>query len=69
MANHHKFENSSSLTHCDYHEKDGHLEIGFQSGKSYRYECGREHYEALKSAASPGKHFHSVIRGKVKEVK
>ena len=65
--NKHEFTNSSSIRHCDYHEKDGLMEICFTSGGTYHYKCDRSVYEALKAAKSPGSHFHTtlgiIIRG------
>ncbi len=63
MSNKHHFKDSSSLAHCDYHENTGTLEIGFSSGSVYHYpDCPKKEYEALKQAASAGKHFHGNIR-------
>lgn len=68
MSNKHTFTNSSSIAHCDYHA-NGTMEIKFTSGVTYHYpNCQREHYEALKKAESPGKHFHKNIRS-LKSVK
>lgn len=64
----HEFENSSSISWCDYDDTEGCMKIKFHSGKTYRYECGKDCYEALKTAASPGKHFHSNIRPHYKGV-
>ena len=58
----HKFENSSSINHCDYDHKNGRMTICFKSGGTYEYECDQSCYEALKAAASPGKHFHANIK-------
>lgn len=69
MTNKHKFENSSSIAHCDYHENTGTLEIGFTSGHVYHYpDCPKEHHDGLKKTESPGKYFHSQVR-KYKAVK
>lgn len=70
MSNHHKFTNSTSLTHCDYHEDKSILEICFSSGATYHYSgVSKSEYEALKAAASAGSHFQSRIRPKFKGVK
>lgn len=69
MSNKHHFKDSSSIAHCDYHEDKNCLEVGFTSGAVYHYpDCPKSEYEALKQAASAGKHFHSNIR-KYKSVK
>lgn len=69
MSNLHKFEKSSSIEHCDYHDGENKMTIKFSSGAVYEYpNCDKVHYEALKNAASAGKHFHSNIR-KLKAVK
>jgi len=63
MSNLHKFDNSSSIEHCDYHDSNKTMEIKFSSGAVYHYpNCDKEHYEALKAAASPGRHFHQHCR-------
>jgi hypothetical protein len=68
-ANHHKFKDSSSIDACDYHDDSGTLVIHFSSGQTYHYpECPKTEYEALKQAASVGRHFHSNIR-KYKSIK
>lgn len=70
MSNHHKIENSSSITHIDYHDAKDTLEICFASGGTYHYpNCPKHEYDALKAAASAGKHFHAVIRNKYKGIK
>lgn len=63
-GNKHHFKDSSSIKYCDYHDNTGTLEIGFHSGDSvYHYpDCDKKHYEALKEAASPGRHFHQNLR-------
>lgn len=68
MSNKHEFSGSSSIAHCDYDDTEGCMKIKFHSGKTYKYECGKDCYEALKAAPSPGKHFHSAIRSKYKGV-
>lgn len=62
MSNKHEFKNSSSLLHCDYNDAEGVLEICFQGGRTYHYECPKHEYEALKNAESAGKHFAAKIR-------
>lgn len=63
MSNKHVFEKSTSIQHCDYDDATDTMTIKFLSGSTYRYpNCGRHHYEALKAAASPGKHFHQHVR-------
>lgn len=63
MSNMHKFDNSSSIEHVDYHDELGKMTIKFSSGACYEYpNCDKEHYDELKTAASPGKHFHQHIR-------
>jgi 7-cyano-7-deazaguanine synthase in queuosine biosynthesis len=63
MSNKHHFKDSQSIDYCDFHENTGTLEIGFSSGSVYHYpDCPKEHYDALKQAASAGKHFHANIR-------
>ena len=63
MSNKHKFEGSSSLAHCDYHDDNQTLEIGFTSGACYHYpDCPKQEYEKLKQAESAGKHFHQHLR-------
>lgn len=64
MSNKHVFEQSSSLSHCDYDDSCNQMEIKFASGNTYTYNCPKDVYEALKGAESPGKHFHSNIRNK-----
>lgn len=64
MSNHHKITNSSSITHIDYHSDKSTLEICFASGGVYHYpSCPYSEYEALKASGSPGKHFHTRIKG------
>lgn len=59
----HKFDNSSSIEHVDYYDHNNTMEIRFSSGAVYHYpNCDKEHYDELKTAASPGKHFHQHIR-------
>lgn len=61
--NHHKVEGSSSISHVDYHDDIGTLELGFTSGHSYHYpDCDKAHYHAIKSADSPGQYFHKHLR-------
>lgn len=63
MSNKHLFRGSESISHCDYHEDKNTLEIGFTSGSVYHYpDCPKHEYDALKQAASAGKHFHKHIR-------
>lgn len=65
MSNKHKFTGSSSIEHCDFFDDTGTMEIRFTSGQVYHYpDCHRDHYEALKKAESPGRHFHQFIRSK-----
>lgn len=65
MSNKHKFSNSSSIEHCDYFDDTSTMELKFTSGQVYHYpDCPKEHFEALKKAESPGKHFHTAIRSK-----
>lgn len=65
MSNKHVFNNSTSIEHCDYIDDKDTMVIKFTSGAVYHYpDCSREHYEALKKAESPGKHFHQHIRSK-----
>lgn len=66
--NHHKFEKSTSISHCDYNDTEGTLEICFTSGNTYHYECPKIVYEALKTAESAGAHFHKHIRPKYKHI-
>lgn len=67
MSNLHHFPGSSSLIHCDYDDEKQIMEIRFTSGQTYRYPgVSKEHYEALKKAESPGKHFHTMIRKQFK---
>lgn len=62
-SNLHKFDNSSSIEHVDYHDGESKMTIKFSSGASYEYpNCDKAHYEALKQAASVGKHFHQNCR-------
>ena len=69
MSNLHKFENSSSLEYCDYDDATNTMIIKFTSGVTYHYpDCHKINYDALKAAASPGKHFHSNLR-KMKGIK
>ncbi len=70
MSNQHHFKNSSSVKYGDYHDATGTLEIGFHNGDTvYHYpDCPKSEYEALKKAASAGKHFHAHIR-KYKAIK
>lgn len=64
MSHKHEFKDSTNIAHCDWHEPDT-LEICFKSGGTYHYKgCTKDHYEALKAAASPGQHFHQHIRRK-----
>lgn len=66
----HKFENSSSLEHCDYDDSSNTMIIKFTSGATYHYpNCDKSHFEALKQAASAGKHFHQHIRNKLTGIK
>lgn len=59
----HKFDKSKSIEHIDYHDDEKRMEIRFSSGAVYHYpNCEREHYEALKTAASAGAHFHKHCR-------
>ncbi len=68
-ANHHQFTDSASINACDYHDNTNTLVIHFTSGQTYHYpDCPKKEYEALKHAASAGKHFHSNIR-KYKSIK
>lgn len=69
MSNRHKFIKSTALSHCDYNDEDGTLEICFTSGSTHHFKCDKSEYHALKDAASPGGHFHKAIRGKYREVK
>lgn len=63
MSNKHEFSNSSSIAHVDYHDDINTMEIRFSSGAVYHYpNCDKAHYEALKTAASVGKHFHQNCR-------
>ena len=64
----HKFEKSTSVSYCDYDDKEGHLIVCFHNGGTYRYKCDKEEYEALCSAKSPGGHFASMIRPKYKHI-
>ena len=69
MSNHHKFADSTSIHACDYYDDSSTLVIHFSSGQTYHYpECPKKEYEALKQAASVGKHFHTAIR-KYKSIK
>lgn len=69
MSNRHHFTNSSAVSHCDYHDDDGLLEICFMSGSTHHFKCDKGVYEDFKNSKSAGKHFHMHIRGKHKEVK
>ncbi len=63
MSNLHKFDNSSSIENCDYHDEKQTMTIKFSSGAVYEYpNCDKANYDALKAAASPGRHFHQNIR-------
>lgn len=65
MSNKHEFKNSSSISHIDYDDNAGCMEIKFSSGATHRYEdCPKDHYHAMKTAESAGKYFHANIRGK-----
>lgn len=66
MSNKHQFKGaSSSIEHCDYYDNTGTMEIKFTSGATYHYpDCPKVHYEALKKAESPGKHFHQHLRSR-----
>jgi hypothetical protein len=67
MSNKHVFEGSSSIHSCDYEDDTGCMIIKFLSGATHKYpKCPKAEYEALKAAASPGKHFHSKIRKQYK---
>lgn len=61
--NKHVIEGSTNISHIDYHDKLGTMEICFVNGGTYHYpNCPKHEYEALKSAASAGQHFHRNIR-------
>lgn len=63
MSNKHEFTNSSSIAHVDYHDGESKMTIKFASGAIYEYpNCDKEHYDALKTAASAGKYFHQNCR-------
>lgn len=63
MSNKHKFANSTSIEHVDYHDDKSTMEIKFTSGVTYHYpNCNKAHYDGLKAASSPGGYFHSHIR-------
>lgn len=63
MTNHHKIKGSTSIEYIDYHDKDNTLEIKFCSGAVYHYPgCSKDHYHALKEAASAGSYFHKNIK-------
>ena len=63
MSNKHEFKNSSSLSHCDYDDNGNTLIVKFTSGATYHYPgCSKEHYTALKEAASAGSYFHKHIK-------
>ncbi len=63
MTNRHEFKNSSSIKSCDYDDGEKRMTIEFTSGAVYHYpNCDKAHYEALKAAASVGKHFHQNCR-------
>lgn len=69
IVNKHEFKNSSSIDWCDYDDEKNLMIIKFTSGATYHYpDCHKMNYEALKAAASPGKHFHQNIR-KFKAIK
>lgn len=69
MSNKHHFKDSQSIRSCDYHDNTGTLELEFESGGTYHYpDCAKDHYHALKQAASAGRYFHSNIR-KLKSIK
>lgn len=69
MSNYHKFENSSSITSCDYDDENNVLTVEFTRGKSYQYaDVPKSVYEDLKDAESPGKYFQSYIRNVYKLV-
>ncbi len=62
-VNHHNFVDSTSISACDYHDDKETLVIHFTSGATYHYpDCPKKEYEALKQAASAGKHFHANLR-------
>lgn len=68
MSNKHKFQNSTSIEHCDFDEQSNTLKIKFlSSSKEHEYQnCTKEIYEGLKAATSPGGYFHKNIRSQFK---
>lgn len=67
---HHFGDKSISIHSCEHDEGEKKLTINFHSGSSYEYAgVQKEVAKKLKEAESPGKFFHSVIRGKYSERK
>ncbi len=63
----HLLKSSSSIEHIDYHDDKDTLEIKFSSGAIYHYkDCEKDHFHALKGAASAGAYFQKHILGKYK---
>lgn len=59
----HKIENSSSIAHINWHDKNDTLEICFTDGHIYHYpSCDKKHFAGLKNADSAGMYFHNNIR-------
>lgn len=69
MSNKHEFKGSKAISHIDYHDEDGHLEICFGSGSTHRYKCDKSVYDEMKACESAGKFFHSNVKNHFKEVK
>jgi len=55
---------SSAISAIGYNPNSHKLTIDFKSGQTWEYDgVAPDHYDALMSADSVGKHFHEHIRG------
>ena len=55
---------STALSSATYDDETRTLDIGFRSGGSYTFaNVPPEVYQALVGASSPGKYYHSYIKG------
>ena len=64
MARHETRLNSSALSSASYDDETLQLEVTFTSGTGYTFNSvPLEIYEGLVSAPSPGRYFHSQIKG------
>jgi hypothetical protein len=64
VARHEASLSSSALSSASYDDETLELEIRFTSGQTYTfYNVPPEIYEGLVSAPSPGRYFHSQIKG------